>query len=227
MKIGVFGTGMVGQAIAGKLADNGHDVMVGTRDAAALLARNEPDAMGNPPFSAWHSRYARVQVGAFADAAAHGELLFNATNGSGSLPALEAAGAANLGGKVLVDISNPLDFSHGFPPSLFVCNTDSLAEQIQRAHPALRVVKALNTVTARLMVNPALIAGAHDVFVAGNDAEAKATVTALLRDEFGWQSVLDLGDLSAARALEMYLPFWLRLMGTLGTPVINVKVQKG
>jgi predicted dinucleotide-binding enzyme len=230
MKIGVLGTGSVGRAIAGKLAANGHGVMMGTRDPTALLARTEPDAMGHPPFAAWHRENVHVQLGTFAEAAAHGELLVNATNGRGSLPALETAAAAsaeNLDGKVLVDISNPLDFSHGFPPSLFVANTDSLAEQIQRAYPALKVVKALNTVTARLMVNPALIPGDHDVFIAGNDADAKATVAALLRDEFGWPAVTDLGDLSAARALEMYLPLWLRLMGTLGTPLVNVKVVKG
>lgn len=226
MKIGVFGTGMVGRAISGRLAELGHDVMVGTRDTAALMARTTPDAMGNPPFPVWHQQNPKVKVGTFAEAAAHGEILFNATNGGGSLDALRRAGEANLNGKTLIDISNPLDFSKGMPPSLFVSNTDSLGEQIQRAFPRVNVVKALNTMTASLMVDPKQLAGGdHTVFLSGNDAGAKAQVSELLKN-FGWRDIIDLGDITTARGTEMYLPIWLRLWGALGTGMFNVKVVK-
>lgn len=227
MKIGVFGTSVVGQAISGKLAELGHDVMVGTRDVAKTLAHTEPNPYGLPAFSVWQQQNPSVKLGAFADAARHGEVIINATNGTGSLAALDMAGAANLDGKVLIDIANPLDFSQGMPPSLSVCNTDSLGEQIQRSFPNVKVVKTLNTVTAFLMVNPGLIAGGdHTMFVCGNDAGAKAQVTEWLRSWFGWKDVIDLGDITGARGAEMYLPIWLRLWGALGTGLFNVKIVK-
>jgi predicted dinucleotide-binding enzyme len=136
------------------------------------------------------------------------------------------AGAANIKGKILIDVANPLDFSHGVPPSLAVCNTDSLGEQIQRAFPETRVVKTLNTVNCNVMVNPALVAGAHDMLLCGNDPEAKAVVTRILKEWFGWESVLDLGDISAARALEMVLPLWVRLWAILQTPIFGFKVVR-
>src|SRR5690606_25130100 len=149
--------------------------------------------------------------GTFADAAAFGALLFNCTAGRGSLAALEAAGADNLNGKILIDVSNPLDFSQGMPPSLPGRSTASLAEQIQRAFPGLRVVKTLNTVPAAIMVDPSRIPGDHDLFVSGNDPDARAQVTRLLKEAFGWKTVIDLGDLSTARGTEMLLPLWVRL----------------
>jgi 8-hydroxy-5-deazaflavin:NADPH oxidoreductase len=226
MQIGILGTGMVGQALAAKLAEAGHEVVVGTRDPATTLARDEPDGYGNPPFRVWHAQHPGVKLASFADAAAHGELLVNATAGAASVDALRLAGQANLAGKVLIDIANALDFSGGMPPSLLVANTDSLAEGIQRAFPAVRVVKALNTMTAGVMVNPGQLGGGdHAVFVCGDDPEAKALVTGILR-ELGWRDVIDLGDLSAARATEMVLPIWLRLMGTLQTPMFNFKVVR-
>lgn len=137
------------------------------------------------------------------------------------------AGEANLAGKVLLDISNPLDFSRGMPPSLTVANTDSLGEQIQRALPKTRVVKSLNTVNAFLMVDPGLLAGGeHTMFVSGNDAGAKAEVTRLLKDGFGWKDVVDLGDLTNARATEMYVVLWARLYGALQNPMFNVKLVR-
>jgi predicted dinucleotide-binding enzyme len=166
--------------------------------------------------------------GSFADAAGFATLVVNATAGGASLEALAAAGADHLAGKVIVDLSNPLDFSRGFPPSLTVCNTDSVAETIQRAFPAARVVKTLNTVNGDVMVDPTLVPGSHNVFVAGDDDGAKAEVKALL-EGFGWPSddIIDLGDLTAARGLEMYLPLWLRLFGTVGTGHFNIKVVTG
>ena len=227
MNVGVLGTGIVGRTLAWGLSEIGHDAMIGTRDPAALGARTDRDAMGNQPFPDWHADHSSVRVGTFAEAAAHGAMIFNATSGGGSLDALRLAGADNLDGKVLVDVSNPLDFSGGFPPSLLVANTDSLAERIQREFPAARVVKSLNTMTAALMVDPAAVSGGdHVVFVSGDDPDAKGDVAALLRDGWGWRHVVDLGYLSSARAAEMYLPLWLRLMGALETPMFNIALAR-
>jgi 8-hydroxy-5-deazaflavin:NADPH oxidoreductase len=200
MRIGVLGTGMVGRAISGKLAELGHDVRVGSRTEGDGAVR-------------------------FADAAAHGELVFNCTNGAGSLDALAAAGEDNLAGKVLVDVSNPLDFSGG-GPALFTDTTDSLAERIQAAFPAARVVKTLHTVNCNVMVDPALVPGDHVVFVCGNDAAAKEQTTGLL-GEFGWppERVLDLGDLTAARGTEAYVMLWVRLWNVIGGPNFNISIS--
>lgn len=226
MKIAVLGTGTVGPTIAGALSALGHDVVIGTRDPHATLARTEPGAMGGPPFAVWHAAHSRIDVATFAEAAARADLIVNATNGAGSLQALTAAGAENLAGKVLMDIANPLDFSHGFPPSLNPVNTDSLAEQIQRAFPEARVVKTLNTMTASVMVDPASVAGGdHTVFVSGNDAAAKEAVSGLLSD-FGHRDIIDLGDITTARGAEMILPIWLRVWGALGTGVFNFKIAR-
>ena len=226
MKIAVLGTGMVGQALAGRLAELGHEVTVGTRDPAATLARTEPDGMGNPPYSAWASGHPAVGLATFAEAAAGAGLIINATSGGASPAALEAAGRDNLTGKILLDTANPLDYSRGFPPTLLVKDTDSLGEQIQAAYPGLKVVKVLNTLTAALMTSPRQLAGgAHSVFVCGNDADAKKTATQLL-ESFGHTDVIDLGDISAARGTEMLLPLWLRLMGTLNTPMFNFKIVR-
>lgn len=226
MKIGILGSSMVGRAIAARLVGLGHEAMIGTRDVAALKARTEPDGRGNPPFSVWHEGNPQVRLGTFAEAAAHGEIVFNCTNGAVSLDVLRQAGAANLDGKVLVDISNPLDFSQGMPPSLFVSNTDSLGEQIQRALPKVKVVKTLNTTGASLMVDPGQLGGGdHSVFMSGNDAGAKAQVAALL-ESFGWRDIIDLGDITTARGTEMLLPIWVRLFGALQSPVFNFKVVR-
>ena len=227
MRIGILGTGIVGRTLAEGFAAAGHDVAIGTRGVAALMARTDTDRMGSPPFATWHADHANIGVATFADAAAHGELLVNATVGAGSIDALTAAGTSNLAGKVLIETANPLDFSQGFPPSLFVGNTDSLAEQIQRAVPDVRVVKSLNTVSAALMVDPGALAGAdHTMFLCGNDEAAKNEVAGLLREAFGWRDILDLGDLSSARAMEAHLMLWTRLIGPAGTHLFNVKVVR-
>jgi predicted dinucleotide-binding enzyme len=227
MKLAVFGTSMVGQAISNKLSELGHEVMVGTRDVAKTLAHTDPHPYGFPAFSVWLKDHPAIKVGSFAEAAQHGEIIFNATNGNGSLNALQLAGEANLNGKILIDISNPLDFSQGNPPFLSVVNTDSIGEQLQRAFPKLKVVKTLNTVTASLMINPRQLAdGDHHLFVSGNDADAKAQVVDYLTTWFGWKHIIDLGDITTARGPEMYLPLWLRSWGALGTGMFNVKVVK-
>ena len=228
MKIGILGTGMVGQTFATTLLAKGNDVMMGTRDVANALTKPGNPAMGTPAFADWHTANPGVRLGTFADAAAFGELLINVTSGGGSLAALAAAGADNLGDKVLLDVANPLDFSKGMPPTLSIVNDDSLGETIQRQFPELKVVKTLNTMTASIMVNPAAIAGGHNVFVSGNDADAKATTRAFLTEQFGWKpaSIIDLGDITTARGSEQLLPIWIRLWGALQTPMFNFAIVR-
>lgn len=215
MRVAVLGTGMVGEAIASKLVALGHLIMMGSRSA------------GNEKAIAWaKSAGANAAQGTFADAAQFGEIVFNCTLGMASLEALKLAGEGNLKGKILIDVANPLDSSKGTPPPLAICNTDSLAEQIQRAFPDTRVVKALNTTHCQLMINPGLVPGDHDVFVSGNDAQAKTQVVAILKDWFGWKSVIDLGDITTARGTEMLLPIWMRLWMKLGTSNFNFKIVR-
>ena len=168
------------------------------------------------------------QIGTFADAAAFGEIVFDCSNGANSIAALRLAGADNLRGKILIQVSNPLDFSHGMPPSLTVCNTDSLGEQTQREFPDTRVVKALNTVNCEVMVNPARVPGDHALPICGNDTEAKTEVATKLSEWFGWKpsNIVDLGDITGARGSEMYLPLWVRLWGAVGTPVFNIQLVR-
>jgi 8-hydroxy-5-deazaflavin:NADPH oxidoreductase len=218
MQIGVLGTGTVGQTIGSALVRQGHAVRMGSRRA------------GNPKAEAWVSEAGDLaSQGTVTEAVEHSdEVVFNCTSGAASLDALRLAGARSLEGKILIDLANPLDFSRGMPPSLIVCNTDSLAERIQAALPATRVVKALNTVNSDVMVNPALVKGDHNVFVAGNDGDARRRVAQLLNEWFAWpeSSVIDLGDITAARGLEMYLPLWVRLFGALGSPHLNIAVMR-
>lgn len=212
MRIGVLGTGAVGKAIGTKLVQLEHDVTMGSRTADNQQAAEWAAAAGE-----------QAAQGTFADAAASGELLFNCTAGMASLEALRAAGEENLSGKILVDVSNALDFSEGVPPILGVCNIDSVGEQIQRFFPETRVVKTLNTVNNQVMVDPSRVPGEHHMFVCGNDDAAKDEVRKLL-ESFGWQRFIDLGDISAARGMEMYVTLWVRLTGVVGTPVFNIRV---
>ena len=215
MKIAILGTGMVGTTIGTKLVSLGHDVMMGSRTA------------GNQKAAAWTAAAGRgASHGTFASAAAHGEMVFNCTSGTGALDALAGAGAENLQDKILVDISNPLVFARGAPPMLQFHGEDSLAERIQKAFPRSRVVKTLNTITAAVMVDPARVPGEHDVFVSGNDASAKTRVTEILRDWFGWKNVVDLGDLAASRGTEAYLLFWLRVASAMGKYDFNIHVAR-
>jgi len=217
MRYAVLGTGMVGAALATKLVQLGHEVTMGAREA------------GNTKAVAWVSTAGRgAAEGSFADAARFGEVVVNATAGAHALQALRAAGADNLGGKILVDVSNAIEPDSGFPPRLSVCNGDSLGEQIQREFGEARVVKALNTVNCDVMVDPGLVPGVHNVYLCGNDDAAKGVVVDMLR-AFGWQAgaIIDLGDITAARGMEMYLVLWVTLMRTLGTAHFNHEVHRG
>jgi 8-hydroxy-5-deazaflavin:NADPH oxidoreductase len=217
MELAVLGTGAAGRAIAARLAELGHQVSIGTRDPEATLARDD--------FAGWAGDHPEVRPATFQAAAAAAEVVFVVTNGSASVDVLTQAGSGNLEGKVVIDVSNPLDFSQGMPPTLFVKDTDSLAEQIQRAFPAARVVKTLNTMNNEVMVHPDLLPDPGSVFVSGDDAAAKETATRLLA-EFGHTDVIDLGDLSTARGAEMLLPIWVRLMGVMGTARFNFKIVR-
>jgi predicted dinucleotide-binding enzyme len=216
MKIGILGSGMVGQTIGEKLVTLGHEVKLGSRE------------QGNEKALAWVQKVGtKGSAGTFAEVSAFGELVFNCTLGSASLAALAQAGAENLRGKILIDVAVPLDFSKGMPPTLFSGNTDSLGEAAQRLLPETKVVKSLNTVNCNVMVDAMRVGnGEHDMFVAGNDAAAKAEVVERLRTWFGWKSVIDLGDITASRATESYLPLWLRLWGSLKTGDFNVRVVR-
>jgi predicted dinucleotide-binding enzyme len=229
MNIGIIGTGNVAQLLGAKLIEAGHSVVHGTRDVETTLARSEPDGMGNPPFSKWLEGHPKAQLKTFAEAAAHAELVINATGGMVSLAALKLAGHDNLADKILIDVANPLDFSKGFPPTLSVCNDDSLGEEIQRAIPKAKVVKTLNTMSAYVMVNPGLVPGNHNIFLCGDDEDAKGQVKTLLVEALGWTSdaMIDLGDISNARGTEMLLPIWVRLFGTLQNPIINFHIAQG
>jgi 8-hydroxy-5-deazaflavin:NADPH oxidoreductase len=219
MRIAVLGTGPAGATLGTKLVERGHSVRMGSRDAS------------NPKASAWaRTAGPHGSAGTFEDAAKFGELVFNCTAGAASIAALKLAGAPNLDGKVLIDVANALDFSKGMPPGLTVnLSRESLAEQIQAAFPKATVVKALNTVTARLMVNPTLVPGDHQVFVCGNDAASKETAVALIETDFGWKrsNIIDLGDLQGARAAEALILPWVRLWGILGSPLFNWQVLRG
>lgn len=214
-KIAVFGTGMVGDTIGSKLVELGHQVMMGSRTKDNEKAK---------AFVAKHN--GKASAGTFAEAAAFGEIIFNCTSGAGSIDALKSADEKNINGKILIDIANPLDFSKGMPPSLSILNTNSLAEEVQKAFPKLKVVKALNTMWCGLMVNPAMINGGdHNTFISGNDTPAKESVKTILKS-FGWadKNILDLGDITTARGTEMYLPLWLRIWGATQNGAFNIKI---
>jgi len=227
MKVAVLGTGMVGRAHAAKLVELGHDVVMGTKDVTKTMAETKADSMGNPPFRVWHKKHDKVKLATFSEAAKHGEIIWEALNGAAAVEVLKAL-ENDLGDKILIDIANPLDFSKGMPPSLFVCNTDSLGEQIQRALPKVKVVKAFNTMNAYLQVDPRQLAGGdHHLIVSGNDASAKAQVIKIAKEWYGWEHVIDLGDITTSRGTEMILAIWIRLWGALKTPMFAFKIVTG
>ncbi len=205
MKISVLGTGSVGQAHTKKLAELGHDVVIGTRDPTSQKLKG-------------------VKFASFAEAALHGQIIIEALKGNVALQALKAI-KHELEGKILIDVSNPLDFSTG-ELRLTVSNTDSMGEQIQKALPNTKVVKAFNTANATVQVNPGSVVKAdHHLFIAGNDAGAKKQVTKLAKS-YGWKNIIDLGDIKSARGMEMILPIWVNLMRVQGTSAFNFKIAK-
>jgi predicted dinucleotide-binding enzyme len=216
MKFGVIGTGMVGKTLASKLISLGHEVKMGARSAS------------NEKAAAWVKEAGKgASQGTFADAAAVGEMVFVCTKGDVTLDAVRLAGADNLKGKVVIDVSNPLDFSKGMPPSLIpeFTNTNSLGEEVQKLLPDSFVVKTLNAINCAVMVNPAMLKGDSEILVSGNNAKAKSKVIEILCS-FGWKNPIDLGDITTARGTEMYIALWMRLMGVLGTAQFNFKIVK-
>jgi predicted dinucleotide-binding enzyme len=223
MKIGIIGSGVVAQTLGSKLVGLGHDLVLGTRDPNKL----DDKKMFGGTLREWKAKVEdRARIVSFKEAAAHGEILINATSGTVSIEALKLAGADKVGGKILLDVANELDASKGMPPAVLAGQERCLAEKIQSTFPNLKVVKSLNTITALVMVDPRSVGGGdHTVFVSGNDAGAKAKVTELL-ESFGWSDVLDLGDVSTARGPEMYMAMWIRLWGATGSGQLNVKVVR-
>jgi predicted dinucleotide-binding enzyme len=219
MKIGIIGTGVVGQTIGTKLVQHGHEVKMGSRTANNEKAIKWVNEAGK-----------NASQGTFADAAAFGEIVFNCTKGEVTTEALKAAGANNLKGKILIDVANPLDFSKGMPPILTpsLSNTNSLGEEVQKTFPDAKVVKAFNTMNCKLMVNPQLVPGNHNLFICGNDTDAKAKITSILEKDFGWpqSSFIDMGDITSSRAMEALLPIWIRLMVKFGNPNFNFSIAK-
>jgi len=217
MKIGVLGTGMVGETIGSKLVTLGHQVMMGSRKT------------GNEKAVTWaKSAGTKASQGDFSDAATFGEIIFNCTNGVNAVVALKQAGSGNLKGKIIVDISNQLDFSKGMPPTLSVCNDNSLGEEIQKAFPESHVVKTLNTLAAPIMVSPSIVNGGnHHIFVSGNDVASKSKVKEILQS-FGWKSdhIIDLGDITTARGTEQLLPIWVRIMSVFNSPMFQFQIVK-
>lgn len=195
MKVGILGTGPVGRALAHGFVTLGYETKLGAREA------------GNAKAAEWLAAHAGLgSVGTFADAAAFGDVIVVATLGTVLPEVAAAAGPANFAGKVVIDTTNPLDTSRGFPPGLAISGPDSGGETLQRALPGARVVKAFNTVNNSLMFQPRFDDGQPAMLIAGNDAEAKATVTRILA-EFGWPA-LDLGDIVSARWLEAMCLAW-------------------
>ena len=216
MRIGVLGTGAAGRALAARFAELGHEVALGTRQVEVTRAREQ----------SWYDGHPEVRLVTQAEAAAHAEVVVNACSGEGTLAALENAGEPQLSGKVLIDVSNPLDFSQGFPPTLFVKDTDSLAERVQREFKTARVVKALSMVANEVMTHPRELAGGdHTLLISGDDERAKNVASGLLR-ELGWEDIFDLGDLSNARGQEMWMALWTRLYGRIGHVNFNLKLVR-
>lgn len=214
MQIGILGTGMVGNTIGKKLIELGHEVKMGSRTADNEKAAAFVKDNGN-----------RASQGTFEDAAKYGEVNFLCTKGDATLDILKMAKPESFNGKILVDVSNPLDFSKGMPPSLFISNTDSLGEQVQAALKDAFVVKSLNIVNCEVMVNPKKTRGESTMFVCGNNADAKETVQFILK-QFGWADIIDLGNITNARGMEMMLPIWLRIFMATGNGYIGFKIVR-
>jgi len=216
MNIAILGTGMVGATVGKKLTDLGYKVMMGSRTS------------DNEKALAWVKKCgANASAGKFSEAAAFGEIIFLCTNGAVTIEVIGLSGKENFNGKTVIDITNPLDFSKGMPPTLLpgLSNTNSLGEEVQKTLPDAKVVKTLNTVNCEIMIAPDKLSEETSIYISGNETAAKEKVTEILRS-FGWKSIIDLGDISTARGTEMILPLWIRLWGTLKTGHFNFKIVK-
>jgi predicted dinucleotide-binding enzyme len=219
MKIGILGAGMVGNALGTKLVQIGNEVTMGSRSATNESAQNWASSLGE-----------RAQTATFRDAAVFGEIVISCIGGMHSMEALDSVGADPIRGKILIDVSNPLQQDKDGSMILGFCNTESLGERIQRAFPQTRVVKALNTVNCDIMIEPSRVPGDHNLFICGNDPDAKKRVTRYLSDWFGWKThnIIDVGDITAARGTEMMMPLWMRLyQGVIGHPHFNYHILVG
>lgn len=228
MEIAILGTGAVGQTMSEKLTQLGHKVYMGTRNVSESLSKTQPDEWGTPGIGSYIKDHQQIQLLTFKEAVEKGkDLIVFGMNGQAAFDCLESVGEELLNGKTMIDISNPLDFSTGFPPTLTICNTESLGEKIQNAFPGLRVVKTLNTVSSPIMANPHLIKGDHSVFISGNDEKAKSEVKDLL-NHLGWENknIIDLGDITTARGTEMLLPLFIGLIGKFQSPMFNININR-
>lgn len=219
MKIAVLGTGMVGNALGTKLVQVGHEVTMGSRSAKNEMAQKWASSLGK-----------RAHTATFRDAAAFGEIVISCTGGVHSMEALESVGADPIRGKILIDVSNPLQQDKEGAMILGFCNNDSLGERIQKAFPRTRVVKALNTVNCDIMIEPSRVPGDHNLFICGNDPAAKKQVSEHLSDWFNWKidNIIDVGDITAARGTEMMMPLWMRLFqGVIGHSHFNWQIVRG
>ncbi|MBD0297118.1 MAG: NAD(P)-binding domain-containing protein [Bacteroidota bacterium] len=219
MKIGILGTGVVGETIGSALINKDHQVLMGSRKA------------GNDKAKTWVKRAGKsASEGTFSDAALFGEVIFLCLNGGYALDALDTVKRDDINGKILIDLTNPLDFTRGMPPFILHEYHDrSLGEKIQETVPNAYVVKTLNTVNCNVMVEPRKINnGNHSLFICGDDANAKNQVMHFLVDNFGWlpESFIDLGDIRAARVTEAYVPLWAMMYQALGTPAFSIKVVR-
>lgn len=211
-KVGILGSGDVGKQLASGFARHGYEVVIGTRDPAKLETwrKNAPQ---------------NIRVGSFSDAASHGQIVIIATKGEATEAAIDLAGVKNFKGKLVLDAANPLDFSKGMSPALFVGTTDSLGERVQRKLPDAHVVKCFNTVGNAKMIDPAFKEGVPPMFICGNDAASKKKTEAVLK-ELGWPGALDVGGIDGARYLEALVPLWVRTAMVLNTAEHAFKVVR-
>jgi predicted dinucleotide-binding enzyme len=223
MKVGIIGSGVVAQTLGAKLVELGHDVVLGTRDPKKLDEKKNMAGTLNEWLASVKNK---AKIVTFKEAAAHGEILINATHGQASVDALKMAEADKVGPKVLIETANELDFSKGMPPRALSSQDRSVAINIQKAFPNLKVVKSLNTIGANLMVNPkALKGGEHTMFMSGNDKDAKVKVSEILKS-FGWTDIMDLGPIEMAHGQEMLMAMWVALYSSLQNGMIGIKVQR-
>lgn len=216
---------MVGRAFALRLTNLGHDVRIGTRVPSETIARTEPDSKGIPAFRYWAAENPDIKLVTMAEASQDADLIINATEGTHTLSAFQAAGKENLDGKIILDLALPLSFSPDRPPHLSFANDDSLGERLQRMLPTSHVVKSLNTMAFPVMLNPEKLPGHHNVFVSGNSLSAKKVVSDFLR-ELGWpdDAIIDLGDLITARSTEMYANLLFNVSAVYGTYEFNIAI---